>query len=267
MPRGLVVRVLLLFCALSFGLAAASGPASADSDYHDSVAGTGSARPPAPRLALQNSDFELVAVAQGQQLLIYLDRFDDGAPIDGAEIDVGTGEKTLRATPLDRGVYVVAADWAAAPGQHELIFTMNTGQVSATLAGTLAVPARAEPGEAAHDEETSSSSSPLTVSLPIEAVLSIALGVLAVTCLSALAVFRGKGVVAAFATVGASLKDAGRLAGVMHPLRLAAARPGRSIAATFAALLLISLLLLGRSVLAGKDDAQHAMGGAVGTVR
>jgi hypothetical protein len=53
----------------------------------------------------------------------------------------------------------------------------------------------------------------------------------------------------------------------MHPLRFAAARPGRAIAATFAALLLISLLLLGRGVLAGKDEAQHAMGGAVGMVR
>src|SRR6266446_2897166 len=175
MPRRLVVRVLLLFCSLSLGLAAASGPASADSDYHDSVAGMSSARAPAPRLALQNSDVELVAVGQGRQLLIYLDRFGDGAPIDAAEIAIGAGEKTVRATPLQRGVYLAAADWIAAPGQHELTFTMTTGQGSATLAGTLVVPARAETGEAAHDDETSSSlSSSLTISLPVEAALSIA---------------------------------------------------------------------------------------------
>src|SRR5713101_8768755 len=113
MPRGLTVRALLLSCSLSLGLAPAPGRALADSDYHDGVTGGVPVRPPAPRLALQNAEIELVAVAQDRQLVIYLDRFGDGAPIEGAKIDVNVREETLRAAPVKSGVYVVAANWVA----------------------------------------------------------------------------------------------------------------------------------------------------------
>lgn len=267
MPRGLVLRALFLFCGLSLGMVLASVSANADSDYHDSVAGPGSARASLARLALQNSEVELVAVGQGRHLLIYLDRFEDGVPIDGAVIDIAAGDNNLRAIPLDRGAYLAVADWLAAPGQHQLSFTM-TGQVSGTLAGTLNVPARAETGDAMHDDDTNASPSPITISLPLEAVVSIALGALAAFCVGALAAFRGRGVVVAIATRATSLERVRRwLAGLAHPLHLAAARPRRALVATVAALLVISLLLLGRGVLAGKDEAQHAMSGTVSTVR
>jgi cobalt-zinc-cadmium efflux system membrane fusion protein len=275
MPRGLAVRALLLPCGLSLALAVAllSGSARADNDYYDSVTGGASARAPAPRLALQTAEIELVAVAQGRQLVIYLDRFDDGTPIENAEIEIAAGEETLRATPVKSGVYVAAADWAAEPGQHQLTFTINGDPVPA-LVGTLVVPvAKAESAEAPRDDDTNSSgSSPLTISLPIEAVVSIGLGVLVALGLSAFAVFRGARPGAAAALGGPTPRSHGAagprwFAGLTHPLRFAAARPGRSIAAALVALLLISLLLLGGGVFGRKDEAQHAMGGVLGLVR
>ena len=275
MPRGLAVRALLLSCGLSLALAVAltSGSARADNDYYDSVTGGASARAPAPRLALQTAEIELVAVAQGRQLIIYLDRFDDGTPIENAEIEIAAGEETLRAAPVKSGVYVVAADWAAEPGQHQLTFTINGDQVAA-LAGKLVVPVvKAESAEAPRDDDTNSpASSPLTISLPIEAVVSIGLGVLVALGLSALAVFRGAHAGAAGTHAGLMPRNdkAARprwFAGLTYPLRFAAARPGRSIAAALVALLLISWLLLGGGVFGRKDEAQHAMGGVVGLVR
>jgi hypothetical protein len=252
-----------------------SGSARADNDYYDSVTGGASARAPAPRLALQTAEIELVVVAQGRQLIIYLDRFDDGTPIENAEIEIAAGEEALRAAPVKSGVDVAAADWAAEPGQHQLTFTINGEQASATLAGMLVVPvAKAETAEAPRDDDTNSpASSPLTISLPIEAVVSIGLGVLVALGLSALAVFRGARPDAAAALGGPMPRSHGAaagprwFAGLTHPLRFATARPGRSIAAALVALLLISLLLLGGGVFGRKNEALHAMGGVVGLVR
>ena len=78
---------------------------------------------------MQNGEVELVAVAQGKQLVIYLDRFEDGQPIDNAEIEVTAGEEKLQAAPVKSGIYVVNADWAAIPGKYKLSFATTGGSL------------------------------------------------------------------------------------------------------------------------------------------
>ena len=206
---------------------------------------------------MQNGEVELVAVAQGKQLVIYLDRFEDGQPIDNAEIEVTAGEEKLQAAPVKSGIYVVNADWAAIPGKYKLSFATTGGKVSATLAGTLVVtPPKADTGEAAKednnddDSSSSSASSAPTVSLPLDVALSLGLGVLAVLGLSALAVFRRAPVPAVAAVVG--VRSRSRFA----------AGPGRWVAAVLVAGFIISLLVAGGSVLARKNGTQQ--GGVVG---
>ena len=41
-----------------------------------------------PRLVAEGSDVELVAVAKGHTLTIYLDRIATNAPVDGAKIEI-----------------------------------------------------------------------------------------------------------------------------------------------------------------------------------
>jgi hypothetical protein len=258
MQRGLAVRALRVarWLTLAFAVALVPGQARADNDYYDNVQGGAAAKSAAPRLALQNSDVELVAVAQGRQLVIYLDRFDDGTPIDNAEIEVTAGDEKLHAAPVKSGVYVVSADWAATPGQYKLTFAATIEQASATLAGTLVVtPPRGDTGDAAKDDNnddsgsSSSSSSPLTISLPVDVALSLGFGVLAALGLSALVVFRRPAAVA--------------VAGTQSRSRLAA-WPGRWVAVMLATGFVLSLLLVGGGVLARKDGMRQAMGGVVG---
>jgi hypothetical protein len=258
MRRRLAVRALRVarWLTLAFAVALAAGPAQADNDYYDNVQGGAAGKSTAPRLALQNGDIELVVVAQGKQLVIYLDRFEDGSPIDNAEIEVTVGDEKLHASPVKSGVYVINADWAATPGKYELSFTASGEQASATLAGTLVVaPPKADTGDTAKDDNdeggssSSSNSSPLTVSLPLDVALSLGFGVLAAFGgLSALAVFRRPPAAVA-------------LAGVPSRSHLGAGM-GRWVAVVLAAGFIVSLLVVSSGVLTRKDGAQQ--GGVVG---
>jgi hypothetical protein len=177
MLRGFTQRGFVAGCCLAIGIALAlmPGSARADADDDEAAAASRSGPPPAPRVDLQNRDFELVAVAQDRNLLIYLDRFNDGEPIGDARIEVDVAGKAVLAAPVGIGAYLATADWVAAPGRHDVRFTLSTKQGSATLAGTLEIPlARTQAG----DGESPSSSSPLTISLPVDILLIAALGIL-----------------------------------------------------------------------------------------
>lgn len=99
----------------------------------------------APRAEAASADFELVAVLRDGALTLYLDRFADNAPVEGAVIELDTPAGMQAAKPAEPGTYVVAAPFAAAPGTHDLAFTVTAGGTVDVLAATLAVPAAAPP--------------------------------------------------------------------------------------------------------------------------
>jgi len=131
-------------------LAGMSVAAWADDDEGDSPAASPTA-PPDPRIAVESEDFELVGVAKGEQLTIYLDRFADDQPVVGAtiEVDAGDGQTVTATAAGDDGVYTAAAPWVAQPGRHDLVFTVRSDQGADLLAGTLGIPAP-EAGGLAH---------------------------------------------------------------------------------------------------------------------
>ncbi len=181
MLRGFIPRGLIAGCCLAIGLATALMAGSARASDGDGAA------TPAPRVQLESGDVELVAVAQDRNLLIYLDRFNDGAPISDAQVDVDGAGKTVLAEPVGAGTYLVTADWVAAPGRHEITFTARTKEGSATLAGALEIPSAST---GAGNGDATSSASPLTINLPVELVLLIALGILWAFGFGILVIFR-----------------------------------------------------------------------------
>src|ERR1700690_1981950 len=113
-PGGNTRRRVVPLLAIGVVAASLSAPAWAhgDGDGHD-------AEPMQPqatgaRLAAQSHDFELVAVANGQRLTIYLDRFADTQAVSEEKLAIDPGDgKTIDAVAAGDGVYTVTADWVA----------------------------------------------------------------------------------------------------------------------------------------------------------
>ena len=89
------------------------------------------------RVEATSGPFELVGVLHGNELLIYLDRFESNAPIRGAVISAETPDGPVEAKG-DDGLYRLPAAWAKA-GRHDLIFSVSAGGATEILTGTLAV--------------------------------------------------------------------------------------------------------------------------------
>jgi hypothetical protein len=93
----------------------------------------------APRGEAISDYFELVAVASGKELVIYLDSFDSNAPVEGASIEVETPDGV--ATAAERaGVYRLDAPWLRREAKVDLIFSVAAGGLSDILPLTLIAP-------------------------------------------------------------------------------------------------------------------------------
>nr|WP_296706029.1 efflux RND transporter periplasmic adaptor subunit [Rhodoblastus sp.] len=93
-----------------------------------------------PRAEAQSAAFELVAIPNGGELEIWLDRFDTNAPVEGASINIETPAGAVEAAPKGPGLYSAPAPWAAKPGRIDLIFTVMAGTDMDVLSTSLTVP-------------------------------------------------------------------------------------------------------------------------------
>ena len=95
-----------------------------------------------PRLATQSDLFDLVIIPTGKdggKLHIYLSDAATNAPITGAMIDVTRGDTTIKAVEV-KGYYELAAPWVKSPAHYDLTFSVNAGDNSDLLIGTLDIP-------------------------------------------------------------------------------------------------------------------------------
>lgn len=93
-----------------------------------------------PRAEAASENFELVAVARGGTLTVYLDRRSSNEPVIGATVSVETPAGSVDAVADLDGTYALAAPWSAQPGGHDLIFTVASDGSAEVLAATLQVP-------------------------------------------------------------------------------------------------------------------------------
>lgn len=138
MGRHFLRNVVFGQCGL-LACAALSGSAAAH-EGHDH------GRPPppqvttlAPRVEAASFDFELTAVLRDGILTIYLDRFADNAPVEGATVEVDTPQGSQPAKSAGPGTYVLPAPFATTPGAHDIAFTVTAGDTVDVLAGTLTI--------------------------------------------------------------------------------------------------------------------------------
>jgi len=99
----------------------------------------------APRFEARTDVFELVGVLAGADLILYLDRADSNAPVDGAEIEFESGAFKAKAQRIDVGTYRVQAGPLATAGKHALTLSAQAGDDADLLTATFdnALPAGA----------------------------------------------------------------------------------------------------------------------------
>ena len=102
----------------------------------------------APRIEAQSESFELLAVLESGKLTLYLDRFATNEPVSNARIEIESGAFKVLAQPGAGSVYTAPGEAFANPGQYPLVFTIQAGDGSDLLNGTLSVPQPA--GQSAH---------------------------------------------------------------------------------------------------------------------
>ena len=81
--------------------------------------------------------FEIVAIARGENLEIYLDRFATNEPVIGATLEVESPGGPVKAAAGADGTYRVAAPWLAKGGRTDLIFTVTAGDTTDILPLTI----------------------------------------------------------------------------------------------------------------------------------
>jgi len=138
------LRATVLAVATIFALAAGAVRSVVAHEGHDH-----DAPPPpativsAPRGEAASDTVEIVTVARGGVIEIYLDNFRTNAPIEGAAVEVETPEGPATATGTAGQPYRLQAPWIGKPGRHDLIVTVTAGDLLEVLPVSLTIPAPA----------------------------------------------------------------------------------------------------------------------------
>jgi RND family efflux transporter MFP subunit len=94
----------------------------------------------APRGEAQSERFEVVAVAQGKTLAIYVDDYKTNAPVDNAEIEIETPAGPTSAKALGNGVYSLEAPFLESGGHLDLIVSVKAGSEPDILPISIDIP-------------------------------------------------------------------------------------------------------------------------------
>jgi hypothetical protein len=136
------IRRVALRCFRPFGLFY-WGVASAAFAHegHDLVKPEQSASTPhgLPRLVTNSEIYALVAILDGLHLTIYLDRFQDNAPVTDANVTVTINEEPVLAKSTHDGTYVVASQQFSSGGLFQLVFDIKAPESDDLLIGKLSL--------------------------------------------------------------------------------------------------------------------------------
>ncbi|MDP2825711.1 MAG: hypothetical protein Q8O52_23875 [Sulfuritalea sp.] len=130
-------RALLLAAVIAFP--AWAGGDGSDGHTHAAapVPATVAVPMATPRAVAASEDFEVVAILDGKQLVVYVDRFASNEPVAKARVEVeGAGLKGL-ASEAAPGTYVMNIATAIPPARHPLTISIEAGDTADLLLATL----------------------------------------------------------------------------------------------------------------------------------
>lgn len=122
---GPALRALALTAILSGVMTPVSAHEGHDHDERPQAGSPGAL----PRGEAVSNAFELVAVARGETLEFYLDRFATNEPVTGATIEAESPNGTVKASEGTDGAYRATAPWLTKGGRTDLIVTVTAGDV------------------------------------------------------------------------------------------------------------------------------------------
>jgi membrane fusion protein, heavy metal efflux system len=136
------VRATALACAASvFLVFGAAGPTPAH-EGHDHAAEAPPAVGASPRVVATSETYQFVGIAEGEVLVIYLDRAEDNTPVTSATIDVSLNGEAFKAELQEKSAtYEVTAPLLRKSGSYEVLVTLSDGGRHDLLVGTLRIPA------------------------------------------------------------------------------------------------------------------------------
>jgi multidrug efflux pump subunit AcrA (membrane-fusion protein) len=95
-----------------------------------------------PRLDARGDEFELLGIAKGNALTVYLDDVKTNEPVAKARLSIDTGDnaKKLVLKETEPGLYWGQADWLAKPGSTDFVISIKAAKRTDLLGGTLKIP-------------------------------------------------------------------------------------------------------------------------------
>jgi hypothetical protein len=131
-----VKQVSLIFLATLIALPVWAGGDSSDGHSH---------APPvpvpvplnAPRALAASEDFEVVAILEGKQLVVYVDRFASNEPVVKALVEIDGAGLKGHATEAAPGVYVIDVRSPLPPARHALTISIEADDTADLLLATL----------------------------------------------------------------------------------------------------------------------------------
>lgn len=130
--RALAIAALTLFLTIA--------SVSAHEGHDHGEAPTPVSSTIAPRADASSADFEIVIVARGDRLVLYLDTFRQNMPVDDAAIEIDGPSGVVLAKAEGSGTYTVTAPFIAKPGAYDLAITITAKGIVDILAAKLIIP-------------------------------------------------------------------------------------------------------------------------------
>ncbi len=140
-----VISIFFLATVLAAAPPVRAGGDSSDGHSHGPAAAPVTT-PMAPRAVAATEEFEVVAILDGKQLLVYVDRFATNAPVTQAKVEIdGAGLKGF-ARETAPGVYAMSIAKPMSPNKYPLTIGIEVGDTADLLTASLDIP---HPDEAA----------------------------------------------------------------------------------------------------------------------
>lgn len=125
-------------------------PVASAHEGHDHGTAPSATAPASPRVVATSESYQFVGIAEGEVLVIYLDRAADNAPVTTAAIEVAIDGTAFRAELQKNGTYEVVAPILKKPGTHEVLASITEGSTSDLLVGAITIPAAGNAAGAPH---------------------------------------------------------------------------------------------------------------------